>query len=102
LFRKHNRDWLKASIRPGSKEAFTEVTAFKDSVFGKETLDKEAAVRFEAGGGRHIELVVPYSVSPAAAGASFATKREYWLQNVYTPEERTHAQRDVHRMAEEI
>ena len=83
LFRKHNRDWLNASSRQGSKECFTEVTAFSKAVFAKDTLDEAAAAAFEDEGGRHIQLVVPYSVSPAAATASYATKRDYWLENVY-------------------
>ena len=51
------------------------------TVFGKTLNLKDPASGQEEG----LELIVPVSVSPAAAGVRFTGKREEWMETVFQP-----------------
>jgi len=70
LFLSLNRAWLKEG-----GEFWVGVGRHSEAVFGK--------VIGEGGRKGKVELVVPVSVSPAAAGVRFPEKREEWLRDVF-------------------
>ena len=51
------------------------------TVFGKTIHSKDLALGQEEG----LELIVPFSVSPAAAGVRFPAKREEGMETVFQP-----------------
>ena len=76
LFLSLQRSWLRAEGRfclGGGRHT--------DTVFGKTLHSKDLALRQE----EDLELIVPVSVSPAAAGVRFPGKREEWMETVFQP-----------------
>ena len=76
LFLSMQRSWLRADNRfwlGGGRHTHT--------VFGKTVHSKDLPSRPEEG----MELIVPVSVSPAAAGVRFPGKREEWMETVFQP-----------------
>ena len=72
IFIKHNKEWLRSGkFVAGAGEYSREV--FPDAVLGSD-YDIEL---------QKIELLVPYSVSPAAASISFISKKEQWCQTIF-------------------
>ena len=77
IFIKLNKSWLKQDnfvIQP-------DCGSYTSSVFSNLVKLKSEV---PAANDQQIELVVPYSVSPAAASVSFVTKRNEWLSCVFS------------------
>jgi len=84
LFLKHHKHWLKGQAPPRIQfklPSASEAYGMCHKAFGK--VLSRLPLTMHASGQREIELVVPYSVSPAAAGTGYEDKRDFYLGYVF-------------------
>ena len=75
IFIKLNKEWLRSGrFVAGPGEYSSEV--FTDSVLRSDNASDDSS-------DQKIELLVPFSVSPAAASTSFKSKKKQWLETVF-------------------